>query len=96
MRQELALQIEELSEREQSMLEEIIAAYFFAKTKFAAFHCPHEGYAVTLEELDETWDIIKRRTQTKNEPTGRNDPKLMLEEIKTVGAMALRFMVDLC
>ena len=30
-----------------------------ARSKFDNFHGPHEGYAVSKEELDELWDDVK-------------------------------------
>lgn len=45
----------------------------------------HEGYAVLKEEVDELWDAIKA-----------DDYEAAQEEVTQVGAMALRFLVDLC
>lgn len=57
-----------------------------ARTKFPAFYSVHDGYAITLEELDELWDTIKR-----------NRPKEeLIEEAKQVAAMAIRFLIDVC
>ncbi len=50
------------------------------------FTSMHQGYAVILEELDETWDVIKRKG---------SDKAAIKAEIQAVGAMVLRFMVDL-
>ena len=86
--------IDKLSDREQVMLAKILREYDSAKDKYGPFTSPHEGYAVILEELDETWDVIKRRTQREN-GTGQNSPELMESEIQSVGAMVLSFMVDL-
>ena len=50
----------------------------------------HEGYAVILEELDELWQHVKNRVRS---------PELMRamrKEAIQVGAMALRFLVDVC
>lgn len=95
MQRKLLDVINTLSIREQIMLTQILYEYNRADSLFGPFTCPHEGYAVILEELDETWEVIKKRTQEKNE-IGPNAPELMAEEVKSVGAMALRFMVDLC
>lgn len=46
----------------------------------------HEGYAIIKEELDETWDVIKKHS-------GESTVK---SEIQAVGAMVIRFMVDCC
>lgn len=45
----------------------------------------HEGYAVILEEMDELWTEVKRREQNR---------VALLEEAIQVGAMALRFLLD--
>jgi hypothetical protein len=49
----------------------------------------HEGYAVILEELDELWDEVKMN------PRRRSREALTKEAIQ-VGAMAARFIVDIC
>ena len=55
-----------------------------AMAKFATFNSSHEGYAVILEELDEMWDEIKA-----------NDLPRSIEEAVQVGAMALRYVVEM-
>jgi hypothetical protein len=67
----------------------ILKEYMRASEKFPPFHSSHEGYAVIKEELDELWGEIKKK------PTDRS-LRLMREECVQVGAMALRFLVDLC
>lgn len=52
------------------------------------FNSCHEGYAVILEELDELWDEIKKKT------INRNTNKLCIEA-KQTAAMAIRFMIDI-
>ena len=61
----------------------IVEEFTRASNRYAPFNSPHEGYAVILEELDEMWTDIKRN----GNPTA---------EAVHVGAMALRFLVDLC
>lgn len=56
-----------------------------ATDKFGPMASPHEGYAVILEELDETWDEIKA-----------NDTKKMTKEAIQLAAMAIRFLIDCC
>jgi len=68
--------------KEKQALKLIAKELTRARTKFANFHNAHEGYAVIKEELDELWDDIK---------SNRNPTK----EAVQVGAMALRFLVDL-
>jgi len=50
------------------------------------FQSPYEGYAVILEELNETWDVIRKHC---GEDT-------MRREMQAVAAMAIRFMIDCC
>jgi hypothetical protein len=50
------------------------------------FQSPYDGYGVILEELDETWDAIKKHC---GEETMKN-------EMKAVAAMAIRFLIDCC
>jgi len=59
-----------------------------SNSTFPLFHSPHEGYAVIKEELDELWDEIK------SIKIGKSDA--MKEEIIQVGAMALKFFLDIC
>lgn len=47
----------------------------------------HEGYAVILEEADELWDEVKKKTSER-------DRGKMRTEAMQIAAMALRFMVD--
>jgi hypothetical protein len=51
------------------------------------FNSAHEGYAVILEEMDE----LKAEVWKRN-----HEPDLMRKEAVQVGAMALRFLVDVC
>lgn len=67
----------------------IYEEYLAAKKQHAPFHTPHEAYAVILEELEETWHLIKNDEKAW---AGRDAMKY---EIKAVGAMALRFILDL-
>lgn len=53
------------------------------------FHSPHEGYAVILEELDELWDEVKKCKSIEDRP------EKMKKEAVQLGAMVLRFLLDL-
>ncbi len=55
---------------------------------FPAFNSGHEGIAVIKEELDELW------TEVKANALGTSDK--MLEEAIQLGAMAVRFIADVC
>jgi hypothetical protein len=60
-----------------------------AQTRYAPMHSPHEGYAILREEVDELWNVVKRRPSPKNLPA-------MRAEAVQVAAMGLRFLLDLC
>lgn len=60
---------------------------FEATKKFGPFATTHEGYAVILEEMDELWDAIKDKEKGMAE---------LEKEAIQVGAMALRFLIDIC
>ena len=60
-----------------------------AMDRYPRFNSAHEGYAVLLEELDEL------KAEVWKSPKNR-DPQAMQEEAIQVGAMALRFLVDVC
>ena len=47
----------------------------------------HEGYAVILEELDEVWDEVKKKTKDR-------DLKHLLKELVQVAAMAQKMAED--
>lgn len=47
----------------------------------------HEGYAVLLEEVDELWEEVRKKT------TERSNER-MLEELVQIAAMAQRFAED--
>lgn len=64
----------------------IITEYGRASSIHGKFNSPHEGYAIMLEEFDELWDEIKQR-----EPNILN----IKEEVVQIGAMAMRFLVDI-
>jgi len=59
-----------------------------ATEKFPPFNSGHEGYAVIYEEMDELWEEVKRYPHA--------DKRKLREEAVQVGAMALRFIVDIC
>ena len=71
----------------QFAVSSIVEEYLRASKKFGAMASAHEGYAVILEELDELWDEIKNQIQ---------DKEAIRAEAIQVGAMALRFLVDVC
>jgi len=58
-----------------------------AAMKHPAFHSAHEGFAVIYEEFDELKAEVWKRER---------DKAAMLEEAVQLGAMALRFITDVC
>lgn len=71
---------------------EIFEEYLRACEQYPPIQTPHEGYGIILEELGEVWDVIKRHVGRPANVEREN----MRYEMKAVGAMALRFMLDLC
>lgn len=64
---------------------EVLAEYRRARKKHAPMRGTHEGYAVLLEELDELWDEVKKRTP---------DSTALHAEAIQVAAMALAFALE--
>lgn len=66
----------------------IIEEYGFATSVNGPFHSAHEGFGVIYEEFDElkaeVWKKAKDRTGDA-----------LIKESKQVGAMAMRFLVDI-
>jgi hypothetical protein len=68
-------------------LEAIIREYYRARDIYGPMKSAHEGYAILLEEMDELWTLIK---------TKGIEPEAYEEEAVQIGAMALRFLIDVC
>ena len=77
---------------ENGVLIEFKNEYHRASKVFPAFHSPHEGFGVIKEEYDELWDEIKK---TGYMITDEEKEKMKHEAIQ-LGAMALRFILDIC
>jgi len=58
-----------------------------ARKKHGGTNSIHEGYAVILEELDEVWDEVKKKTKERNLVE-------LLKELVQVGAMAQKMAED--
>jgi hypothetical protein len=56
--------------------------------KFPPFNSRHEGYAIILEELDELWELVKKKSDD-------NIQDEMYKEANQVAAMAVRFMLEM-
>lgn len=54
-----------------------------AQTKFGPFKNSHEGHSVIREEFDEFWEAVRK-----------NDLKQTRLEVIQLGAMALRFLIE--
>ena len=67
----------------------IYAEYLRASARYPAFNSPHEGIAVMEEEFTEL------RTEVFANHSLRSHERMRKEAVQ-VGAMALRFLVDLC
>jgi len=70
------------------ILFDIREEYLKASEKFPPFHSGHEGYAVIYEEMDELWEEVKKYPNYDN--------VALRKEAIQVGAMVLRFIIDLC
>lgn len=73
--------------RIEEILEQVGEAVEKAQNKHAPMASFHEGYAVTLEELDELWEEIKKYP--------RHNIHALMTEAYHVAAMAVRFIHDL-
>lgn len=81
---------ETLEEKHRSIkaVEIIVAEYLDAISKFDRFNSAHEGYAVLLEEMDELKAEIWKNQNYRAAGA-------LVREAKQVGAMAVRFLVDI-
>jgi hypothetical protein len=70
-------------------LADLVTEIEAASSKFPAMNSAHEGFAVLKEEVDELWDIVKKKQ-------GERDIDHMRKEAIQVAAMAIRFVADIC
>lgn len=75
--------------KKSTALSLIAQEYDKAIAEHKPFHSAHEGAAIIKEEYDELWDEIKKKA-------AKRDPRKLQEEAAQLGAMALRFIVDVC
>jgi hypothetical protein len=75
------------SDRAERAIELIIGEFASATASNGAFHSAHEGLAVIYEEFDELKDEVWLKASLR-------DPDAMIKEAKQLGAMAMRFLVD--
>jgi len=67
-----------------TFVSDVMTEYIKARKNFNAFHSPHEGYAVLLEEVDEVWEEVKHRTTYAN----------FYSELVQVAAMAMAMALE--
>jgi hypothetical protein len=77
----------EESDRAESAISLIIGEFAKATAANGAFHSAHEGLAVIHEEFDELKAEVWKKARDR-------DPDALIKEAKQVGAMAMRFLVD--
>lgn len=75
--------------RPDEALRQIENEFLRASELYPNFHSNHEAYAVIKEEVDELWDAIKK----SKEVIGN---KQIRQELIQIGAMALRYLNNLC
>lgn len=73
--------------RDMFALKEVEARVHKARSMYPDMRSAPEGYAILLEEVDELWAEIKKKSPDKEQ---------MRQEALDVAAMAVRFIVDLC
>lgn len=78
-----------LQAKAQVAIELIIAEYGRAVSQHQALNSAYEGYGVLLEEVDELWEEVRKKKQDRRREN-------LEEEAAQVGAMAMRFIVDIC
>jgi hypothetical protein len=69
------------------LLGDVAAEMDRAINKFPPMNTLHEGYAILLEEVDELWDLVKKKQSERPVPE-------VYEECIQIAAMALRIIVD--
>lgn len=74
-------------ERAEMAIHLIIEEFGFATSISGPFHSAHEGLGVIYEEFDELKDEVWKKAKDR-------EADLMIQEAKQLGAMAMRFIVD--
>ena len=78
-----------IARRHLKALQEIKVYFRNRKAYRKRLHSPHEGWAKMLEEVDELWEEVRRKSALRSKAA-------MRAEAKQVAAIAIRFMGDLC
>ena len=68
---------------------DVLNELYLAESKFPPMHSAHEGYAILAEETAELWVEVRAK------PDPDRDRRMRAEAVQ-VGAMALRFIRDVC
>jgi glutamyl-tRNA reductase len=66
----------------------VAAELVHARSLHAPMNSAHEAYSVILEELEEFWEEVKKKRQSR-------DPEKMRRELIQIAAMAIRASSDL-
>lgn len=82
---------DDVSEETGRALDELLVELDRAVDCFDPFASAHEGYAILKEEVDELWELVKRKGDL---PNGTSRHEAMRREACQVAAMAVRFMLD--
>ena len=81
------------SPTEQELIEIICHTVAMEVDRAERLHAPlnshHEAYAVILEELDEYWDEVKKKTEAR-------DAEAMRTELIQTAAMCVRAILNVC
>ena len=72
----------------ERIAQDILDEYRRAQRLFPNFNSPHEAWAVIWEEVDELWQHVRSHH-------AQRDNAAMLKEALQVGAMAMRFILDI-
>ncbi len=76
-------------EAKQKALDLITKEYEKAAAEKPPYNSPHEAYAILLEEVEEFWAEVKKKEEL-------HDLDRMAEEVKQIGAVAMRILTDVC
>jgi hypothetical protein len=74
--------------------DKILEEFLRASSIYKPFSTYHEGYAIIKEEFDELWEEIKHSHYDRGDRNEEEDTKIQTEAVQ-VGAMILRFLIDL-
>lgn len=85
--QQVILRLAAMSDKWERVQQAILDELLLAVSHYNSMANPHDGWARIREEVDELWDEVKTREQ----PVER-----MRAEAIQVGAMAMRFILDVC